>query len=118
MIKQDGFTLIEVLVALAIAVTALMAMTGRLGASSDIQHALSTHALMTETAQDLIEAEHLTAGVSMHEKSGVRDVGNYSFNWRIWMEKTSIDGFVRQNVEVTTEGDEPVRLFLYRHTSR
>lgn len=118
MIKQDGFTLIEVLVALAIAVTALMAMTGRLGASSDIQHSLSAHALMTETAQDIIETEYLIDGFSMYEKSGVRDVGSYTFNWRIWMEKSSVDGFVRESVEVSIKGEEPVRLFLYRDISK
>ena len=46
--RQAGFTLIETLVALAIAAVALIALMGRLGASADVQRTLAMQAIAVD----------------------------------------------------------------------
>jgi len=108
-----GFTLLEVLVALAIAATALVALSGRLGASAEVQRTLMRHGLMQETAIALLQKSRLS-GNRFEEKQGQIESGFGTMHWRLWFEKTEIDGFMRQNVEVQLEGEPPLALFLYR----
>lgn len=110
---EAGFTLIEALVALMIAATALVVLMGRLGSSADILRSLSLHDLAMEQALNKMNALAL-APVSQDEQSGVIETANMQLDWRSWSEKTMLDGFVRVNVSVKV-GDEPdVVVFLYR----
>jgi len=111
-----GFTLLEVMVALAIAATALVALMGRVGSSADIQHDLSLHAEAMSVAVNELERIKI-------EKKPARDIqGKVEtpsgvFQWKSTVERTGDDGFIRQNMLVTDPDGGTVRLFLYRDVS-
>jgi len=110
---QAGFTLIEALVALMIAATALVVLMGSLGSSADIQRSLSMHELALEQAQNKL-AELSIASTTLDEQHGSIEVADMQLEWRSWSEKTMLDGFVRFNVSVQAPGEPEVALFLYR----
>jgi len=114
MLRMDGFTLIEVLVAMVIVSTALVAMVGRLGASSDVQHTLLTQTLMLDSALNLIERQRLLQKVNGDEQDGELSSVGVDLHWRLWSEKTEMDGFLRQNVTVSAQHEPDLTLFLYR----
>ncbi|MDQ6964165.1 MAG: type II secretion system protein [Mariprofundales bacterium] len=113
---SSGFTLIEVLVAMVIVATALVAMVGRVGASSDIQHTLVTQTLMLDTALDMIERQRLVK-ISGDEESGTITAHGMEMGWRLWSESTEMDGFLRQNITISMKGEPDLSLFLYRRNS-
>jgi len=111
--REAGFTLIEALVALMIAATALVVLMGRLGASAEIQQTL----MMQQRAEDLAMnklVELSMSSTSLDERSGVIEDGDLQFEWRSWSEKTMMDGFRRLNVSVKAPNEPAVVLFLYR----
>lgn len=115
--SQRGFTLIEALVALMIAATALVVLMGSLGTSSDVQRTLSLHTLAMEQAQNkLIELSFTST--SLDGQQGSIDVADMQLDWRSWSEKTMLDGFMRLNVSVTVPGEPEVTVFLYRDTQQ
>jgi len=115
--SQGGFTLIEALVALMIAATALVVLMGSLGTSSDVQRTLSLHTLAMEQAQNkLIELSFTST--SLDGQQGSIDVADMQLDWRSWSEKTMLDGFMRLNVSVTVPGEPEVTVFLYRDTQQ
>ena len=111
---QQGFTLIEAMVALAIAATALVVLTGRLGASADVQRSLAMHALALDIAANQLAEQSLQPAISGDEQSGTDKTGGISMDWRSWTEQTMLDGFVRRNVAVRAPGEPAVKLFLYQ----
>jgi len=111
--KQSGFTLIEALVALMIASTALVVLMGRLGSSANIQHTLSMHELAMDSARNKL-TELTIASTSLDEQQGVIEAGDMQLEWRSWSEKTMMDGFVRLNVSVKAPNEPKVVVFLYR----
>ncbi len=112
--KQQGFTLLEVMVALAIAATALVTLISRVGASADIQRDLSLHALALSTAINQLEAQRLESGLPNTDTHGEVKAGGVTLQWHGTVERTKGSGFVRENMEVTAPGEPPVKLFLYR----
>jgi len=111
--KQAGFTLIEALVALMIAATALVVLMGSLGTSSNIQRALSMHELAMEQARNkLIELSIYST--ALEEQQGRIEVGDIQLEWRSWSEKTMLDHFVRLNVSIEVPGEPEVTLFIYQ----
>ncbi|TLS67315.1 type II secretion system protein GspI [Mariprofundus erugo] len=117
--RERGFTLIEAIVALGIAATALVILMGRLGASADIQRRLAFHALALDVASNELASQILAVsagGMSQAgtEQSGSVEVDGVSLSWRSWTEKTMLDGFVRRNVAVSAPGEEETTLFLYQ----
>ena len=111
--KQSGFTLIEVLVALGIASLALVALMGRLGASSDVQRSLILHDLAINTARNVLAEEQLNKVLSS-EKQGDIQADGVQIHWRTWSEKTALDNFVRRNVAVKVAQEPELTLFMYR----
>jgi len=110
--RETGFTLIEAMVALMIAATALVVLMGSLGTSADIQHTLSMHELAMEQAQNkLIELS--IASPSLDEQKGSIEVAGMQLEWRSWSEKTMLEGFFRFNVSVQVPDEPEVSLFLY-----
>jgi len=112
--QQGGFTLIEALVALMIAATALVVLMSSLGTSADIQHSLSMHDLAMEQAENKLTELSLRPP-SLDEQHGSIEVADIQLQWRSWSEKTMMDGFVRLNVSVQAPGEPDVALFLYRN---
>jgi len=111
--RVRGFTLLEVMVALAIAATALVALMGRIGASADIQHDLSMHAEALSLAVNELEKLRLEKGAAA-EKEGEVESERGVFHWKLTIVRTLDDGFVRQNMLVTAPDGGEVRMFLYR----
>ena len=116
--SASGFTLIEVLVAMVIVATALVAMVGRLGASSDVQRTLADQTLMLDSALDLIERQRLLTKVSGDEQDGVLTRNGRTLKWKLWSEPTEMDGFLRQNVTVSLNNEPDLTLFLYHHLTQ
>ncbi len=113
-VKSQGFTLIEVLAALAIAATAMVVLVGRLGASADLQRGLERHALMQSVALDVLERIRLQERGAPAEKEGELEAGGLQFDWKLTVEDTGVEDFYRQNVEVRVEGEPPLSMSLYR----
>jgi len=113
--KQGGFTLIETLVALGIAAVALTALAGRLGVSTDTQRGLIAHTTMLEVATNLLEEQRLGSTVDLSEKQGKLEARGMKLSWKLSVEKTMLDGFMRQNVVVSYEGEPDVSLFLFHY---
>jgi len=111
--NESGFTLIEALVALIIASTALVVLMGRLGSSANIQHTLMIHELAMDSARNKL-AELTMASSSLDEQQGVIEAGDMQLQWRSWSEKTMLDGFMRLNVSVKAPNEPKVVIFLYR----
>jgi len=112
--NAKGFTLIEVLVALSIASFALVALMGRLGASADVQRSLSLHAAAMQEARNLLAEDQIKPSVSGSETTGQVEAAGVQMTWRIWTEKTPLDGFIRRNVAVKAAEEPEVTLFMYR----
>ncbi len=111
--NQSGFTLIEAMVALMIAATALVVLMGSLGTSSDVQRTLSLHDLAMEQAQNKLN-EISIYSASLDEQQGTIEVGDMQLEWRSWSEKTMLDGFMRINVSMQVPGEPEVTLFIYQ----
>lgn len=111
MSREQGFTLIEVLAALAIAAVALTALIGRLGASADVQRDLAMHAMMLDAGIDILQQAlpGVTAGLQ-----GEIEVNDVPLQWRKWSEKTALPGFVRSNVAISFPGQPELTLFLFQ----
>jgi len=113
-VKDTGFTLLEVMVALAIAATALVVMMSRLGNSADIQYSLRVNALAIETAMDQLARERLKPNLPRDgEKGDVQALGQ-KLAWKITVKKTPVEHFFRLNITVGARGEPDVHLFLYR----
>jgi|UPI0003642DB2 general secretion pathway protein I len=108
-----GFTLIEVLVALSIAAFALVALLGRLGASSDIQITLMQQQTAETVARNQLAEQMLKPNAAANDDSGDVQWQGQNFHWRAWTEKTELPKFVRRNVAVQSEGQPEVRLFVF-----
>lgn len=115
---EAGFTLIEALVAVAIAASALIVLSGRLGASADIQRTLAAQAMALGVAANELARHELFPAGSGHEAKFVVEFGDAEFNVRSWSEKTGLDGFVRRNVAVALPGEPEITLFVYREVRR
>ncbi|MDQ6950538.1 MAG: type II secretion system minor pseudopilin GspI [Mariprofundales bacterium] len=113
-INQSGFTMLEVMVALAIAATALVTLMGREGASADIQEGVSLHALALATAVNQLEGQRLEPSLPNSDTHGEVTVNGQVLQWRGRVEHTATAGFVIQHMAVTASKEPPVKLFLYR----
>lgn len=112
--SEQGFTLIETLVALGIAAVALTALTGRLGISADTQRSLMAHATMLEVATNILEEQRFSPVVNVDDREGELEMRGMPLTWKLTSEKTEVDVFVRQNITVSAANEEDVHLFLYQ----
>lgn len=108
-----GFTLLEVMVALAIAATALVVLMGRVGSSADIQHDLALHAEAMSLAVNELERIGMEK-VPAADVSGEIETVSGIFRWQSSQLATLDAQFVRQNMLVTAPDGGTVSLFLFR----
>jgi len=109
-----GFTLLEVMVALAIAATALVVLMGRVGSSADIQHDLALHAEAMGLAVNELERIAMEKAPAA-DVSGEIETASGIFKWKSTQLATLDAQFVRQNMLVTAPDGGTVSLFLYRN---
>lgn len=108
-----GFTLLEVMVALAIAATALVVLIGRVGSSADIQRDLALHAEALDIAVNELERIALQQAPAP-DVSGEVQAPSGTYRWESKQVATLDAHFVRQNMQVTDPDGGKVNLFLYR----
>jgi general secretion pathway protein I len=105
--ERHGFTLIEVLVALAIVSIALLAALRAAGQGTGNAEALRSRLLASWVAQDAI-AEHRARGdwpaIGIHR--GTRRQAGFDFGWREDVTSTPNAAFRRVDVAVYRTGDE------------
>ena len=108
-----GFTLLEVMVALAIAATALVVLIGRVGSSADIQRDLALHARALDIGVNELERIALQKAPAS-DVSGEVQGSDGTFHWQSKQVATLDPHFVRQNMQVTDPDGGTVNLFLFR----
>ncbi|MBE0494038.1 MAG: type II secretion system minor pseudopilin GspI [Thiomicrospira sp.] len=105
MIKQQGFTLIEVMVALLIVAVALAALSQTLAMFVNQQASLPERTYAGWIAQNrLTELQH-SVGEEVELKSNT-SLGGQEWQTEISLEPTPIPGMMRATVEVRLQGSE------------
>ncbi len=109
-IGRRGFTLIEVMVALAIVSIALLAAMRAAGLTSSQAADLRSRVLADWIAQNIV-AEQRARGdwLSLGSLAGAAKQGGYDFNWHEQVSATPHASFRRIDVEVSSS-QEPARV--------
>lgn len=109
--KAGGFTLIEVMVAMAIAALGLAAVAASVSQMLDVGSAMQQRTYASWIAQNKI-AELRLANVApeVSESSGDVEFGGREWLWRATISETGVENLYRVDVRVgLPEGDENVR---------
>ena len=108
---EPGFTLIEVLVALAIVAIALLAAVRAAGQGANSAEALRSRTLAAWIAQDAI-TEHRARGdwLALGARSGIVRQNGVDFAWREEVTATPNSAFRRVDVSVYRAGEESTAL--------
>ncbi|MDX8377752.1 MAG: type II secretion system protein [Mariprofundales bacterium] len=115
--KQTGFTLIETIVAMAIAATALVVLLDRLGSSARIQTDIAEQTILLEANIDVLERSRLLDTAPIGGESGDWALGEQQLPWTLEIKKTALEGFMRQDVTIRMPSGGESSLFLYRDHS-
>jgi len=110
---MKGFTLLEMLLALSIAATALVVMFARLGASADVLQSFEAHLLGIETSMELLERERLQLKSSTAQTGSIV-VQGIAMTWETKVKGTAFPLIKRHEYHLSREGEADVMLFLYR----
>ena len=102
-----GFTLLEILVALAVLAIALTATARGLGAAIDTTAALRDRTLARWVAEDrLSELELSKNWPALDVKEGDADMGGHAFRWRQQISATPVARMRRVELSVLAPGDD------------
>ena len=109
---RDGFTLIEVMVALAIVSLSLASVAASMGQMIDTANAMRDRTFASWIAQNKI-TEYRIAGVMPEpgEDSGEIDYANTVWEWSAEISETGIENLMKIDVSVSYPGaDDPIRV--------
>ena len=108
--SERGFTLIEVMVALAIVGLALPALLFQVMGNVDTEAYLRDKALAQWVAENRLAETRLMRRMGQRvlsgTASGVEEMGGRDWRWRVQALPTSVDGMRRLQVEVGPQGGE------------
>ena len=107
--RRNGFTLIEVMVALAIVSLSLAGVAASMGQMIDTANTMRDRTLASWIAQNQI-AELRLAGViaEVGESSGEVDYANTAWSWTAEISETGVENLFRVDVEVSFAGADDV----------
>jgi len=105
--KENGFTLIEVMVALTIVALSLTAIAASMNQMIDAANAMRERTYASWIAQNKI-AELRLANIlpEVSSTSGEVDFANAQWTWRAVVSETGIESFFRVDVSVSLAGSE------------
>ncbi|GAB6069255.1 hypothetical protein JCM30760_03520 [Thiomicrorhabdus hydrogeniphila] len=109
---QAGFTLIEVMVALAIVAIALSAVSRSLGVTVSNQSHLESRVIATWVAENAIVQQQIAPGSNNTNKQTV-DMLNRQWSVETETESTFISDIFRLSVKVTVQGSDEVSANLF-----
>lgn len=110
-VLKNGFTLLEVLVALAIIGLSIMAMAGKMGQMIDTSNILRERTYASWIAQNKI-AELRLANVipEVSSSSGEVEYANAEWSWRAVVSETGVENLFRVDVAISFPGsDDTIR---------
>jgi len=110
--RLDGFTLIEVMVALVIISLALAGVAGSMGQMIDTANTMRDRTYASWIAQNKITELRLSGVIpDVGETSGEEDYANTTWAWSAEISETGIENLMKVDVSVFYPGvDVPVRL--------
>jgi len=117
--RREGFTLVEILVALAIfsfAAIALLNLSGQNAASAD----LVERRLLASIVAENRAAEAMLGAPALGELTGEEELGGRTWAWRTLTTATQVPEILRTDVEVR-EGEDPqvaASLSVFRAATR
>lgn len=104
-----GFTLVEVLVALAILALALTAAAASMSQMIDAANSMRDRTYASWIAQNKIAEMRLDGTIpEVSTTSGELDFGNARWEWRAVVSETGIDNFMRVDVSISYAGEDYV----------
>jgi len=108
-IRQQGFTLIEVMVALTIVAFALAAVAASMNQMIDAANAMRDRTYASWIAQNKIAEMRLANEIpEVSTTSGEVEYGNSEWAWRAVVSETGVENFMRVDVSVSYVGTDYV----------
>ena len=107
--RTRGFTLIEVMVALAIVALSLTAVAASMNQMIDAATTMRDRTYASWIAQNMITEVRLGNAIpEVGSSSGEIEFGNTDWEWRVVISESGIENFMRIDVSVSLAGDEYV----------
>lgn len=109
--RRNGFTLLEVMVALAIIGLAMLAMAGKMGQMIDAANVMRERTYASWIAQNKIAELRLANTIpEVSSSSGDLDYAGSEWTWRATVSETGVENLFRVDVSVSFPGsDDTIR---------